>query len=152
MHTFTFFKRLIAQKNLENQWKSQWRGETYFAHGTVHSRGVSILVRNTLDFRPKSVKSDEEGRFLCLEAIIQDELFLLVSIYAPNTNSTNKVSKGECNQILSDEHLDKTNKFDWSALQVPRFSTKSLQRHERPPFVARILVFGVKTGETLKKP
>ena len=36
---------------------------------------------------PKSVKSDEEGRFLCLEAIIQDELFLLVNIYAPNTST-----------------------------------------------------------------
>ena len=82
-----FLQETYSTKEIENQWKSQWRGETYFAHGTVHSRGVAILVRNTLDFTLKSVQSDEEGRFLCLEAIIQDQLFLLVNIYAPNTST-----------------------------------------------------------------
>ena len=47
----------------------------------------AILVRNALDITLKSVQSDEEGRFLCLETIIQDQLFLLVNIYAPNTST-----------------------------------------------------------------
>ena len=63
----------------ENQWKSQWRGDFFFAHGSPHSRGV--------DFELKSVKSDEEGRFILLEAIIQDVPFLLLHIYAPNTTT-----------------------------------------------------------------
>ena len=64
-----FLQETYSTKEIENQWKSQWRGETYFAHGTVHSRGVAILVRNTLDFTLKSVQSDEEGRFLCLVSL-----------------------------------------------------------------------------------
>ena len=71
-----FLQETYSTKEMENQCKSQWHGETYFAHGTVHSRGVAILVRNTLDFTLKSVRSDQKGRFLCLQAIIQDQLFM----------------------------------------------------------------------------
>ena len=75
----------------------------------MHSRGVAILARNTLDFTLKSVQSDEEGRFLCLEAIIQDQLFLLINIYAPNTSTFKKIESPLCylceNDIVTIEHF-----------------------------------------------
>ena len=43
-----------------------------------------ILVRSDLDLRLKSIKSDDDGRFIIMEAEIQDSLFLLVNVYAPN--------------------------------------------------------------------
>ena len=54
------------------------RYDIYFAHGSNHSRGVAILIRKSFDFKLKSSRSDEEGRYLILEAIIQDVPFLLV--------------------------------------------------------------------------
>ena len=79
-----FLQETYSTKEIENQWKAQWHGDFFFAHGSAHSRGVAILIRHTLDFKVISVKSDEEGRFILLEANIQDCSFLLVNIYTPN--------------------------------------------------------------------
>lgn len=43
-----------------------------------------ILARSDLDLKLKSMKSDEDGRSIIMEAEIQDSSFLLVNIYAPN--------------------------------------------------------------------
>ena len=63
---------------MENKWKKQWKGETFFSHGTNHSRGVIILVKDQLDFKLQSLKVDSQGRYVLLEALIQD------SPFAPN--------------------------------------------------------------------
>ena len=56
----------------------------FFLHGICRSKGVLILVRDHLDFKLQSVKVDSQGRYILLEAAIQDSPFLLLNIYAPN--------------------------------------------------------------------
>ena len=63
---------------VENEWKKQCKGKTFFSHGTNHRRGVLILVK--LQF----LKVDSQGRYVLLEALIQDSPFALLNIYAPN--------------------------------------------------------------------
>ena len=70
----------------------------FFSHGTNHSRGVLILVKDGLDFKLQSVKSDSDGRYIRLEALIQDSPFVLLNIYAPNKSTEqcdffNKIAK-----------------------------------------------------------
>lgn len=67
--------------------EKQWKGKILFSHGTNHSRGVLILVKDRLDFTLQSVKVDSEGRYILLEALIQDSPFVLLNIYAPNTST-----------------------------------------------------------------
>ena len=98
-----FLQKTYSTKDVENQWKSQWRGDFFFAHGSPHSRGVAILIRNTLDFELKSVKSDEEGRFILLEAIIQDVPFLLLNIYAPNTTTQQSQFFEKLSDLINEE-------------------------------------------------
>ena len=43
-----------------------------------------ILARSDLDLRVKSIQSDDDGRFIIMEADIQESSFLLVNVYAPN--------------------------------------------------------------------
>ena len=43
-----------------------------------------VLVRSDLDFKLKSINVDNEGRYLIIEAEVQDSPYLLVNIYAPN--------------------------------------------------------------------
>ena len=59
----------------------------FFSHGTNHSRGVLILVKDRLDFKLQSVKTDSQGRYILLEALIQDSPFVLLNIYAPNKST-----------------------------------------------------------------
>ncbi|KAL9967730.1 hypothetical protein ACROYT_G026020 [Oculina patagonica] len=56
----------------------------FFSHGSNHSSGVLVLVRDNLDFKLESVKADPQGRYILLEAIIQDSPCLFLNIYAPN--------------------------------------------------------------------
>ena len=43
-------------------WRTPWRGKLFFAHGSNHSCGVMILVRSDLDFNPRTISCDDEGR------------------------------------------------------------------------------------------
>ena len=47
----------------------------FFSHGSAHSRGVLVLVSDKLDFNLQSLKVDEQGRSILLEAKIQDSRF-----------------------------------------------------------------------------
>ena len=56
----------------------------FYSHGTNHSRGVLILISDKLQFESKHVKSDTDGRYVFIDALIQDSPFLLLNIYSPN--------------------------------------------------------------------
>ena len=79
-----FLQETYSTPEVENEWKKQWKGKTFFSHGTNHSRGVLILVKEQLDFRLQSLKVDSQGRYVLLEALIQDSPFALLNIYAPH--------------------------------------------------------------------
>jgi len=57
-----------------------------FAHGTNHSKGVLILFNENLQTDIKYVLGDSEGRYIFVEALVQDAPFILVKLYAPTSN------------------------------------------------------------------
>ncbi len=59
----------------------------FFSHGSQHGKGVLILIKNSLEFELKSVRQDSQGRFIILDALVQDQKFLFENIYAPNKTS-----------------------------------------------------------------
>ena len=46
-----------------------------------------ILVSDKLQFELKSEVQDKDGRYILIDAIIQDSPFLLLNIYAPNNTA-----------------------------------------------------------------
>ena len=62
----------------------QWKGQMFFSHGSEHSRGVLILIKNSLEFELKSVRQNSQGRFVLVEASVQEQKFIFLNIYAPN--------------------------------------------------------------------
>ena len=64
--------------------KTQWKGKMLFSHGSCHSRGTLVLIKQGLDFEQKSVIYDPNGRVIILEAVVQDTPVLFVKIYVPN--------------------------------------------------------------------
>ena len=79
-----FLQETYSTKEVEMLWKKQWNGEMFFSHGSSHSKGVLVLVRDDLDFDLKSGKVDALGRYILLEATIRDSAFLLLYVYSPN--------------------------------------------------------------------
>ena len=83
-YDIVFLQETYSTPDVEDTWRAQWQGKFYFSHGSNHIRGVLILARSDLDLRVKSIKADDDGRFIIMEAEIQDSSFLLVNVYAPN--------------------------------------------------------------------
>ena len=67
-----FLQETYSTPEVENEWKKQWKGKTFFSHATNHSRGVLILVKDQLDCRLQSLKVDLQSRYVLLEALIQE--------------------------------------------------------------------------------
>ena len=49
-----YLQETYSSEEIENTWRTQWNGKMFFAHGTNHSCGVMILVRNDLEFEEDS--------------------------------------------------------------------------------------------------
>ena len=97
----------------EKVWKQEWKGPMLFSHGTSKSRGTLILIRNELDFKVVSLKTDNEGRYIILKCLIDDEPVSIVNIYAPNIeNEQVKFLKS------LDEKLNECNITDGSDLII----------------------------------
>ena len=83
-----FFRKLIALRILLKVGDFSGPGKcTSFSHGTNHSRGILILINDKLQFEMKNTQSDSDGRYVLIDALIQDSPFLLLNIYAPNITS-----------------------------------------------------------------
>ena len=59
-----------------------------FAHGGNHARVVLALIRPGLDIKVVNSFTDGTGRILLLDALIHDERFSLINIYAPNAEES----------------------------------------------------------------
>ena len=101
-----FLQETYSTKEVENIWKKQWKGEMFFSHGSEHSRGVLILIKKSLEFELISVRSDKEGRFIFLEALVQDQKFLFVNIYAPNKSSEQTLFFDQIKDELDNSGID----------------------------------------------
>ena len=97
-----FLQETYSTPEVVNIWKKQWKGVTFFSHGIGHSKGTMILVKEQLDFKLISSKSDPQGRYIFLEAEIQDLPFVLLNIYAPNKCAEQCVFFSKLSEVLKD--------------------------------------------------
>ena len=81
-----FLQETHSSLNDEKFWKNQWGEFAWFASHTSNSRGVAILIRNTVAPTFHSLYSDPNGRFLILSVSINGLSLLLVNLYAPNSD------------------------------------------------------------------
>jgi len=58
---------------------------------------VAILISDKADFKTKAIKKDKEGHYLVMKGSIQEEVIILVNIYAPNIGASKYIR-----QILTD--------------------------------------------------
>ena len=79
-----FLGETYSTPEVVNIWKTQWKGDTFFSQGSCHSKGTMVLVKEQFDFKLISTKIDPLGRYILLEAEIQDSPFVLLNIYTPN--------------------------------------------------------------------
>ena len=74
-----------------------------FSHGSEHSRGVMILVKENFDCELKVCHIDNDGRFIILRGQMQDHPFVVINIYAPNRANDQQCTFFEEIQMRLDE-------------------------------------------------
>ena len=79
-----FLQETYSTKEVEDIWNTQYKGKVFYSHGTNHSCGVMILIKDDVEFEYKSSVLDTNGRYILIDATVQGSDFLLVNIYAPN--------------------------------------------------------------------
>ena len=77
----TFIKR--GRKSMACRMGGGGGGKIFFSHGSLHSRGVCILLNPHSTFHLRRVEADSEGRFLIVKVIIDEECFFVTNIYVP---------------------------------------------------------------------
>ena len=77
-----------------------------FAQGTNHSKGVLILFSENLQIDIRHVLEDSEGRYILVDALVQDAPFLLVNLYVPTKNQEQGVFFDGVANTLENMNLD----------------------------------------------
>ncbi len=67
-------------------WKSQWGAHAWFNSFASNSRGVAILINNSVSVDVKSIFKDPNGRFMIMSVILNGHHVILTNIYAPNSD------------------------------------------------------------------
>ena len=73
--------------NDEIKWKDDFKGEVFYLHGKSNSCGVLICFIGSKRLFIRNKLSDSDGRILLLHADIDDENFILINLYNPNTKA-----------------------------------------------------------------
>ena len=81
---FTFLQETYSSKDCAKTWEAEWGGKVFFSHGSTHSKGVMILVNPKVELKIEKIISDNNGRYIILDAMVDDSHVILVNIYAPN--------------------------------------------------------------------
>ena len=106
-----FLQETYSTRDIENIWREQWKGEIFFSHGSNHSRGVLVLIKDNLDFKIHSTKPDAQGRYIFLDAYIQDSPYFIFNIYSPNTCSEQFLFLKDVSDILKGARVEQDHPF-----------------------------------------
>ena len=111
LFVFIFLQETYSTRDIENIWRKQWKGEMFFSHGSNHSRGVLVLIKNNSDFKIHSTKVDSQGCYIFLVAYTQDSPYFLLNIYAPNKCSEQFSFFKDVSGILKSARVEQDHPF-----------------------------------------
>ena len=94
------------------KWKDDFKdfkGEVFYSHGKCNSCGVLTCF---IDSRKPFIRdklSDNDGRILILDVDIDDENFILINLYNPNTEAEQFKTFSKLMEMLTKLHLTQNN-------------------------------------------
>ena len=104
-----FLQETHSTVNDEIKWKADFKDEVFYSHGKSNSCGalVCFIGSNRLFIRNKL--SDNDGRILILDVDIDDENFVWINLYNPNTEAEQLKALSKLTEILTKLHLTQNN-------------------------------------------
>lgn len=75
-------------KEIEKKIRNDFPGELCYSHGLSNARGTAIWFKKNLNYKIITQHIDGEGRLLLINVEIDDSIFTIVNVYAPNKTKT----------------------------------------------------------------
>ena len=79
-----FIQESHFTENIQSDIQKEFKGQIIFNHGNSQSRGVAILIKDHLNAKIIDVYKDEDGRLIVANVEIEESIYTLVNVYAPN--------------------------------------------------------------------
>ena len=84
-----FLQETYSSRENENMWRNEWGGRVIYSHGTKHSRGLAIFIKNKTDCEIIEKITEQSGRILMVKTkLFDDTTAWLVNVYAPNDDNS----------------------------------------------------------------
>ena len=68
----------------ETSWGREWGGQCFWSKGTARSKGVAIMFKPGIKYDIENILIDANGRYIILQVKIDEAVYQVVNIYAPN--------------------------------------------------------------------
>ena len=79
-----FLQETYSEQKDEIIWRGEWGGDIFFSHGSLHSRGVCILMNPALNYTFENIHKDQTGRIISIDLYFNENKFSLRNVYVPN--------------------------------------------------------------------
>ena len=83
-----------------DSWSKEFDGNCFFNHGTSNSKGVAILLTLDQDYKVLKYEHYGEGRLQILSIELEDQKYLIVNVYNPNTEKEQVAFLSKLNDAL----------------------------------------------------
>ena len=94
----------FTDKNI-NVINSETKCKIYHSFGNSLSRGVSILIKENINHKIINEIKDEEGRFILINVELDNNIFTLVNVYAPNIQRNRNSFFKKINNLIENNRL-----------------------------------------------
>ena len=101
-----FLQETNSIEDAYNKRQDDFQGQIFFSHGTTNSCGVMIGFLGNKKTKYNKIRTDNNGRIIVLGAEIDDEIFLLINLYNPNTEAEQVKMLCELERMLDTFSLD----------------------------------------------
>ena len=75
--------RCHLRKN-DTRWGRKWGGQCFWSKGTARSKGVAIMFKPGITYDIENILIDANGRYIIIQVNIDEAVYQVVNIYAPN--------------------------------------------------------------------
>ena len=108
-NSFLFLQETHSTVNDEIKWKDNFKDEVFSSRGNSNSRGVLIYFIGSKNLFIGNKLWDNVSRILILDVDIDDESFILINLYNPNTEAWQLKTLSKLTEMLTKLHLTQNN-------------------------------------------
>ena len=139
-----FFQETYWTNDFEMLVRNEWPGPCFFAHGSNHSRGVSIMFNEKFEVQNITVRRIFNGQLLILTVEIQESILMLINVYAPTQRQHRELFYARLSCELQKHYTNDCELIlggDWNSVQSVTKDVQGLKssHYKRPTTLKKII-------------